>query len=190
MTVTAPEKKYEWNLYRLVAIPDQILRKKLEAEQVKIAGEFGIACHTGVGIELANFFARPEMESTLGRWIGNICALQEACRLQVVNYHAQPPQSLYARVKDNGAFTGFFRSLKMLDGFITSCDCPPVQICSSTHILLAGGLTPGSFENASAFYARENLDENFTVEKILLLRGEAGSEVVSSYQLSMHACIK
>ena len=190
MIVMAAEKKYEWNLYRLVAIPDQILRKKLEAEQVKISGEFGVACQPVVSIELANFFARPEMEATLGRWIGNICALQEACRLQVVNYHAQPPQSLYARVKDNGAFTGFFRSLKMLDGFITSCDCPPVQICSSSHILLAGGLTARSFENASTFYARENLDEDFTVEKILFLRGEGGSEVISSYRLPMHAGIK
>ncbi len=190
MIVMAAEKKYEWNLYRLVAIPDHILRKKLETEQLKISEDFGLACHPVVSIELANFFARPEMESTLGGWIGNICALQEACRLQVVNYHAQPPHSLFARVNDNGAFTSFFRSLRMLDGFITSCDCPPVQICSSTRILLAGGLTAISFEHASAIYTRKNLDENFTIEKILLLRGEPGGEVVCSYRLPMHAGIK
>ncbi len=185
------EKKYELISYRLVAIPDHILLKKLVEEQKQFQSDFGEPRVDTPTIELAVFSAKPEMEATLSRWIGNICALQDTQQLQVINYNAIPPHSLYVRVNENGAFTSFFRSLKMLDGFITSNDCPPLQFCNPQGILLAGGMAGSEFESVANHYARKTFHEYFTIEKILLLRREADVEVIaSSYQFPMHVSIK
>ncbi|MGZ8560286.1 MAG: hypothetical protein ACXWV3_01755 [Flavisolibacter sp.] len=189
----AAEKKLEMNEYRLVAVPDQLLVQMLKDEQQKFFENFNCSFSplATPSFELARFSAKPQMEATLSRWIGNICALQASEPLQVINYSAQPPQSIYLRVNDDGALAGFFRSLKMLDSFIISDDCPPVQVCHHKGILLADGLTPGVFELASSLYARKTFNEYFTVEKILLLRREYQEETIAaSYLLPLYSSVK
>ncbi|MGZ3840013.1 MAG: 2'-5' RNA ligase family protein [Flavisolibacter sp.] len=160
--------------YILVAPPDEELRGLLSLEKSDFEKVHGYDLHAepAAGIVLAHFFVKEEMEETLGRWMQNICHLHNSFEVRLNNFSGFPPHAIYIRVQDPLPFRKLTKALSILDGFIQSSDCPPLQAVPIPHLPLAGGLPEGIYEKALPLYARRSFHAVFKVEKLLLLKKE------------------
>jgi 2'-5' RNA ligase len=124
-------------------------------------------------ITIANFLAKEAMEETFIRWIQNICNLQKSFTVTLNNYSAFPSSGLYLKVLDAEPFKRLANSLKILDGFMQSNDCPPLKLVTKPHITFVTGLSQYTFDNAIKEYSRKIFHESFKVDKLVLLKRDA-----------------
>jgi 2'-5' RNA ligase len=124
-------------------------------------------------ITIANFLSKEAMEETLIRWIQNICNLQKSFTVTLNNYSGFASSGLYLKVLDADPFKRLANALKILDSFMQSNDCSPLQLVSKPHITFVTGLSQYIFDNAIKDYSRKTFHESFKVDKLILLKRDA-----------------
>jgi hypothetical protein len=138
---TQTSTSFHWNTYgmmeyMLVLHPGDLVNEKIIQEKLAFKLQYGdkITVKTKQYITVANFFAKEVMEETLNRWINNICNQQPGFELQLNNYSGFPPHTIYIRIQDPMPVNNLGQKLKVIDNFIQSSDCPPLQVKSKPHV--------------------------------------------------------
>ena len=89
------------------------------------------------------------------------------------NFSGFPPDTVYLRVLDEEPFQKMAASLKLIDGFIQSNNCPPMTMVTKPHLSFAGKLSHHVYEKAVSDYAQRCFHETFDVDRIVLLKRDA-----------------
>lgn len=185
-SLTQLETGYELWEYLLVSCPALEIMEKVKGEKDNFLGNYGYdPAPTPAHITVAAFFAKEAMEDTLIRWIQNICSLQHSFRAVLNNYGAIPPHTIYIRVQEHEPFRKLANAMRILDGFIQSNDCPPMQAVTSPGMPLAAGLPGSVYENAIKEYAQRSFHGCFKVDRLFLLKLDAAgnSQLFNSFIL-------
>ena len=178
--------EYDLWEYALVAYPDKELNAKICLEKKEFASQYGQKLSSSQPhISIAGFLAKEAMEETLCRWIRNVCNLHHSFMVTLNNFSSFPPHTIYIRVQDPLPFQKLAGALKIIDSFIQSNDCPPLQLVSKPYLALASGLTEYTYESAIAEYAQKIFFETFKVDRLVLLKYNSYNkcEVVNSFIL-------
>lgn len=173
---TVSQKMYEFNLhkYLLVAHPDiEVSNKVMEEKQsfydaYKEKKAINIKPH----ITVSSFLAKESMEDTLIRWIQRICGQQKSFTATLNNYSGFPPHTIYLRVQDERPFQKLTRDLKVINTYISSCSCPPIELISKPHVSIARSLPEDIYFKALIQYAHKSFHESFAVNKLYLIKKE------------------
>lgn len=135
-------------------------------------------------ITLARFQAKEAMEETLIRWIQNICRLQNSFCITITvkgNFLAGQIE-----IQDSKPLLQLANSLKIIDGFIQSNECPPLWVAGKAE--LSNSIhQPFLYEYLSVTSASSQMI-SFPVEKIQLVKREGvygAIQLVNSFTLSM-----
>ena len=171
--------------YALVALPDKETGAKILKEKQAFAAGYASNNCGPAHIPVAGFLAKEAMEGTLSRWIQNVCNLQHSFMVTLNNFSSFPPHTIYLRVQDPEPFQKLGNAMRILDGFIQSNDCPPLQLVTKPYLALASGLTEYVYENAITEYSQKIFYESFKVDRLILLRYDACKkyEMVNSFIL-------
>jgi 2'-5' RNA ligase len=158
--------------YLLVAHPDTIVNEKVIAEKQFFYDEFKekVSIKTQPHITIANFLAKESMEETLTRWIQRICTQQQSFTVSLNNYSGFPAHTIYLRVQNQQPFQKLAKDLKVLNGYVSSCACPPIKIISKPHLSIARRLPEDIYFKALTQYAQKSFHESFMVKELLLLK--------------------
>ena len=161
--------------YQLVVYPDEPVNEKLIEERNRFYSKYDTRSQVQLKphILIANFLAKEEMEATLLRWIQNICNLQSSFNVCLNNFGGFLPDTVYLRVQDAGPFQKLTASLKLIDGFIQSNNCPPINIINKPHLLFAGKVAHRVYEKAINDYAQRCFHGAFCVDRLVLLKRDA-----------------
>lgn len=165
------EQLYE---YLLIISPDSDVYEKIQLEKQSFYNEFmdKVAIKTTPHITVANFLAKESMEETLIRWIQRICNLRERFTVTLNNYSGFPPHTIYLRIQNEKPFQQFAKELKVVNTYVSSCSCPPMELISKPHLTIARRLTEEVYFKALTQYAHKSFHESFVVKELLLLRRE------------------
>lgn len=158
--------------YLLVVHPDDEVYHKVSVEKQIFSRLYGqkIAAKTRPHITLANFMAREEMEETLIRWIQRVSSQQKSFPVALNNYSGFPEHTIYLRVQDHLPFKQLATQLKVIDSYIRSNGCPPVNLSYHPHLTIARRLPESVYEKALVDYSHKTFCESFTVRELVLLR--------------------
>jgi hypothetical protein len=158
--------------YTLLALPDDQLAGAIREEKELFDGlSTGIsALNKGPHIRIAAFLAKEAMEETLVRWIRNICQIQESFSVTLNNYSGLPSHTIYLRIQDPAPFVQLASRLRIIDSFVQSNDCPPVQVIVKPFLSIAGGLPESIYTEAIRLYAQKSFHASFTLEKLVLVK--------------------
>ncbi len=158
--------------YLLVAHPDIDVNEKIVAEKQFFHQEYKEknSAKTQAHITIANFLAKESMEETLTRWIQRICTQQQSFTVTLNNYSGFPPHTIYLRVQNEQPFQKLANDLKVLNGYVNSCACPPVKIITKPHVSIAGKLPEDIYFKALTQYAHKSFHESFVLKELLLLK--------------------
>jgi 2'-5' RNA ligase len=161
--------------YLLFAHPNQEVFDKVIEEKMFFYENYGhkLAVQTKPHITIANFLAKEGMEATLGRWIQNVCNLQNSFTVTLNNYGGFPPHTIFLRIQNAEPFKKLANALRILDGFIQSNDCPPLKLISKPHLTIARQLPEFIYETAIKDYSQKIFHESFKVDKLILLKRDA-----------------
>jgi 2'-5' RNA ligase len=172
---TSLQTEHELWEYLLVASPAKEVFDKIVDEKKFFYENYGhkLANQTKPHITIANFLAKEEMEVTLIRWIQNVCNLHNSFTVTLNNYSGFPPHTIYLRIQNVEPFKKLANALKILDSFIQSNDCPPLELVSKPHLTIARQLPEFVYETAIKDYAQKIFHESFKVEKLILLKRDA-----------------
>lgn len=175
---TAPAfSGYHLRKYAVVAYPNADVQPKIDVEKKLMAGVYPLVPRPQEQpfITLAGFWAKEMMEETLCRWIQNICRLQSSFMAALNNFSSLPPHTVYLRLQDPQPFVHLSRQFKMLDAFMESNECPPVEIITRPCLPLAEGLPEAAYQQLVNEFAHRTFHEVLTIEKLVLLKwAEAG----------------
>jgi len=173
----AIRSRANWDLweYLLVACPTREVLNRVVAEKEMFYESYGYKpdIQTLPHITIAGFLAKEAMEETLSRWIQNVCNLQNSFTVHLNNYSGFPPHTIYLRIQNAEPFKKLTNALKILDGFIQSNECPPLQLVSKPHLTIAGNLPQLLYDTAIKEYSCKIFHESFKVEKLILLKRDA-----------------
>ena len=175
--------------YLLVAMPDEVVQQKIVEEKEMFCLQYDhIRPASGPShLIIASFLAKEMMEETLIRWIQNVCRLQQGFTVRLNNYNGIPEGMIYLRVQDPKQIHQLANALRIIDGFLLSSECPPVSMINRPQLPIADGLPLAVYEKAIVEYAGKTFSESFKVEKLLLLKREAGYgavEILNTFTLS------
>ena len=121
-------------------------------------------------IAIAAFFAKEAMEETLSRWLQRICSRQHSFTVTLNNYSAVPGHTIYLRVQDANPFRQLINDLQVLNTYIVSCACPPVQFNVKPFVSIAANIRKDVYPQALRQYAHRSFHESFVVNELHLLR--------------------
>jgi 2'-5' RNA ligase len=156
--------------YLMVIYPYGDLRDRLLEEQKQFSTEYGITVRNRPHITMAVFQAAEGMEDTLIRWIQRICQRYQRFELTLNNYSGIPPHTIYLRVQDPQPFRRLMQQLRVIDHYVRSSGCPPVNLIDRPHLSIAGGLTEQLYNRAMPAYSRKTFHDSFAVEELVLLK--------------------
>lgn len=135
-------------------------------------------------LTLARFQVKEAMEETLIRWIQNICRLQRGIRIKFIVKGASPAALL--EIQDLKPLLQLANSIKIIDGFVQSNECPPVWVASRMDLSLPIH-QPVHLESKTGF-TEADCRIAFPVEKIQLVKRKGPYEtfqLVNSFSLSL-----
>jgi hypothetical protein len=163
---------YDLYGYQLVMQPAAGVYAKIMAERQRGYDEYKDPSfiHGTPQITIAAFFAKEAMEETLSRWIQRICSRQHSFTVTLNNYSALPGHTIYLRVQDADPFRQLTTDLQVLNTYITSCACPPVQFNSKPFVSIAANIRKDVYPKALRQYAHQSFHESFVVNELHLLR--------------------
>jgi hypothetical protein len=158
--------------YALLALPDEKLDGAIREEKELFDGFYdGMSSTRKVPhITIAGFLAKEAMEETLVRWIRNICQIQESFTVTLNNYSGVPSHTIFLRVQDPAPFIQLASRLRIIDSFVQSNDCPPVQLTAKPFLSIAGGLPESIYSEAITLFAQKTFHASFTLEKLVLVK--------------------
>ncbi len=90
--------------------------------------------------------------------------------VELNNYSGNPPHSIYLRVQNPQPFNQLVKALEVIDNYISSCACPPVQVTANPHIGIAKSLTETIYRQALLNYGQKTFHEIFMVNEVILVR--------------------
>ena len=168
----SPVTEYGFYEYLLVAHPDKEVHKKVMAEKQFFYDEYKekIAVKTQPHITIANFLAKEAMEGTIIRRMANIFNKQQSFSVTLNNYSGFPPHTIYLRVQNAMPFQQLAKELKVVDTYVSSCSCPPMNLISKPYVNIAGRLPEEVYFKALIQYSHKSFHESFVVNELLLLR--------------------
>lgn len=172
--------------YMLLATPDADIIEKIAEEQKQFFIDHGLQLKDPKPlISIANFSAKEAMEPTLVRWIQNVCSMQAPLELRINNFNGIPSHAIYFRITESKAFRKLVNGLKIIDGFIQSNDCPPIQLAGRAFLPLASGLPALVYEAAIKEYAQKTFAADLRIERLVLMKsGVSGKQqLVNSFFL-------
>jgi hypothetical protein len=174
--------------YLLAAMPDELVQRKVMEEKEIFRAQYGRVplASDRPHIIIASFLAKEMMEETLIRWIQNVCRLQQGFTVRLNNYNGIPEGMIYLRVQDPKPIHQLANAVGIIDGFLQSNECPPVSPVNRPQLPIAVGLPLGVYEKAVVEYAGKIFSESFKVEKLILLKREAGYgtvEILNTFTL-------
>jgi 2'-5' RNA ligase len=181
-------KDYGYYEYLLVINPAKEVKEKLISQKQEFFQEYKeeTALRTLPHISLLSFLAFEAMEDILIRWIQNICNKYNRFTITFNNFSGFPPHTVYLRIQDPLLLNQLAKELKVIDSFVSSSGCPPLQVNSKPHIPIANSLTPAVFDKALIDYSYKSFHESFVAEELVLLKRSHQSEVckkVNVFQL-------
>jgi hypothetical protein len=157
-------------------------------EQIRKEGAFLMSAQPAKPhLALAYFQAKEAMEEILIRWIQNICRLHPCFTVTLLPFNVNIPRTIALRVEDPKPFMQLANSLRIIDGFIQSNDCPPLCIETHPHLALAGNLPEMEYEKLIREYGGRNFRTSFSLERLLLIKREGpsgNSRLLNSFTLS------
>ena len=162
----------EFHEYRLVVQPDKDVYDKVLAEKQVFNEAFGekLVDRSLPAITIASFQAKEEMEETIIRYLNRICSMQSGFMVELNNYSGNPPHSIYLRVQNPQPFNQLVKGLQVIDNYISSCACPPVQVTANPRIGIAKSLTETIYRQALMNYGQKTFHEIFMVNEVILVR--------------------
>ena len=163
------QEQYE---YILVAHPDEEVHAKIMAEKQAFYEEYKekIAIRTQPHVTVANFLAKEAMEDTIIRWMERIFSKYERFTVTLNNYSGFPPHTIYLRVQNAEPFQQLANELKVVNTYVSSCSCPPMNIVLNPYVSIARKLAPEIYFKALTQYAQKSFHESFLVNELLLLK--------------------
>jgi 2'-5' RNA ligase len=149
------------SVYEKVMIEKQLFREEYEG---------GDTARTNPHIVVAVFFAKEAMEETLIRWIQRICNQQQSFTATLNNYSGFPPHTIYLRVQNERPFQKLITDMKVVNAYISSCACPPMQFISKPHVSITEKISEDVYFEALIRYAHRTFHESFAVNELQLLK--------------------
>lgn len=168
-TTWSEEDLYE---YSLVVRPTPDIDRKIDEARSSFE-EGGIGDKSGLDhsvIRVANLIARPDMESTISRWMRKICGLRTGFQVTFNNYGGIPPHTVYLRVMDHSPFHQLVKELKVVDEFVRSNGCPATEFFLRPFISVARKMRSDKYENVIRFFSQQTFSESFWVKELILLK--------------------
>jgi hypothetical protein len=156
--------------YSLVAFPDAFVTQKIRIERELFGQVYKQQEHIASkpGITIATFFAFEAMEETLLRYIQRVCSSLECFEVMLNNYSGFPFHSLYLRVQNPEAFKKIGKGLKVIQDYLISCSCPPLNVINNPRLSLAEGLTEEIYLQVMFDYSQKTFHESFKVDQIVM----------------------
>jgi 2'-5' RNA ligase len=168
---------HEMNLweYLLLANPDEAVNEKpiVEKKYFEDKYEAEIATKTLPHITIANFLAKEILEDRIGRLLQNICNQQYSFTVGLNNFSGFPTHAIFLRVQNPQPFKRLGDRLQTLDELLQVNECPPLQLSSKPHLVIARQLDEEIYNVAIKEYAAREFHEQFTVDKLVLLRRDS-----------------
>lgn len=165
----AEEDLYE---YLLVVRPTPDISKKIEEARSSFE-EGGLMSSANLDqsvIRVANLIARPDMESTISRWMRRICGLRSGFQVTFNNYGGIPPHTVCLRVMDPFPFQQLVKELKVVDEFIRSNGCPATEFFMRPFLSIARKMRSDKYEKVIRFFSQQTFSETFWVKELILLK--------------------
>jgi hypothetical protein len=169
-------QSHQFSEYLLVAVPAPELHDKILFEQELFAVQYQgtvksrANSRTKLQIEVAGFQAKEEMEPTLLRWMHRIFSAQQGFKVPISNYSGHPPNEVFLRVPEPGAFQVLGQALQPLNDYIKSCDCPAIKTNTKPNLPIAQKLDTDTYLKAMLDYSQRSFHEVFEVKELVLLR--------------------
>ena len=168
---------HEMNLweYMLLANPDETVNEKLMVEKKYFEDKYEseIATKTLPHITIANFLAKEILEDRIGRLLQNICNQQYSFSVELNNFSGFPTHTIFIRVQNPQPFTRLANSLQALADLLKVNECPPLQLSSKPNLAVGRQLDEEIYNVAIKEYAAREFHEQFTVDKLVLLRRDS-----------------
>ncbi len=159
--------------YRLQALPDDMARRAIAFEHAHLREQYGHDIPlVPPSIQLMEFMAREEMESTIIRWMHRIISTQHSFLVQFQGYGALSSRRLYLRLNDQQPFLQMTRSMQVIDQYIRNYDCPPAKPNMHLCLPVTGILSEPLFERLTLEYAQRKTRFSLEVRELSLLRLE------------------
>ena len=159
---------HEMNLweYMLLANPDEAVNEKLIVEKKYFEDKYEaeIATKTLPHITIANFLAKEILEDRIGRLLQNICNQQYSFTVGLNNFSGFPTHAIFLRVQNPQPFKRLGDRLQTLDELLQVNECPPLQLSSKPHLVIARQLDEEIYNVAIKEYAAREFHEQFTVD--------------------------
>lgn len=158
--------------YLLVAQPDRAITEKIQLEKDSLTSMYAgkATPKRDSYIKIASFMAREAMEETIIRYTQRVCSQQASFKVELNNYSGFPPHSIYLRVQNPQPFRALVSELKVVSNYVSSCDCPRVNLVTNPHLTIAGKLPETSYLQAMMEYSQRSFYETFMVNELVLLR--------------------
>lgn len=169
MTATHIHQAIDRSAYALLVLPEGFTYEKIAEESTSFRFHYGssnpmLRPH----VLIAGFRAREDMEETLTRWIQNICGLHSRFTVTLNNFSGFPPEHIYIRIQDPAPLQRLGNGLRMLNGFLESNNCPPLDVPQKPCMNFIQELPAYQYDSAIAEYAQKIFHGTFMVEKIFL----------------------
>lgn len=155
--------------YRLVVCPAGEAFNRIMEEKKDFSNQYGAFEKANPYITVAGFTVQEGMEDTIVRWLQKIFSREHSFTVSLNNYSGIPAHTIYLRVQDSTPFRHLIKQLEVLDDFIRSSSCPPVNLVKKPYLSIAGILPGNIYEKAISDYSRKTFHESFVVHELILL---------------------
>jgi 2'-5' RNA ligase len=177
--------------YSLVTYPDKDIQEKIIKEKELFYDGYlkNVSINSRPHITIAQFYVREIMEETIIRWIQKICNLQKSFTVTLNNYSGFPAHTIYLRIQDPQPFRQLTSQLKMVDHFIQSNNCPPLQLFTNPYLAIARDLSGDVYDRAICDYAQRCFHESFKAETLMLTKRRSeydNCQVANTFTLPPH----
>lgn len=158
--------------YVLIGVPAGTVVEKLQAEKMFFDKKYGTdgKADTAIKITIAHLTARPQMEETIIRYMHRALFHQPGFEVVLNNYSGFPHNTIYLRVQDQQPFKQLAKHLDVINHYVSSCSCPPVQFSQHPHISIAKKLPYKTYLQALLDYGQRTFFETFELNRLLLMR--------------------
>ncbi len=168
---------HEMNLweYMLLANPGEAVNEKVMVEKKYFEDKYEaeITTKTLPHISIANFLSKEILEDRIGRLLQNICNQQFSFSVELNNFSGFPTHAIFIRVQNSQPFKRLADRLQTLNDLLQVNECPPLQLSSKPHLIIARQLDEEIYNVAIKEYAAKEFHEQFSVDKLALLKRDS-----------------
>ena len=158
--------------YLLVAAPSVTVHQQVMEERNYFSATYQekVLLNTKPYIKVAKFMAKEAMEETILRWMHRSLAILPTFSVMLNNFGGYPPHTIFIRVQELQPFKKLGVALQSVNHYITTNNCPPLQLVGKPHLTIASRLSPEVFEQAMLDYSPKTFEASFELNELILLR--------------------